>query len=50
MRQRGPRGPKRGPLFDYLEVFYNGQRRHSALAYLSPRVFEQRCEQEVASA
>ena len=28
-------------LFEYLEVFYNGQRRHSALGYLSPRVFEQ---------
>lgn len=29
-------------LFDYLEIFYNGQRRHSALGYLSPRAFEQR--------
>jgi ketol-acid reductoisomerase len=26
----------------YLERFYNGQRRHSALGYLSPRAFEQR--------
>jgi putative transposase len=33
-------------LFEYLEVFYNGQRRHSALGYLSPRAFEQRREQE----
>jgi transposase InsO family protein len=32
-------------LFEYLEVFYNGQRRHSALGYLSPRVFEQRQQQ-----
>ena len=27
-------------LFDYIEVFYNGQRRHSSLGYLSPRAFE----------
>src|SRR4029434_4005656 len=26
--------------FDYLELLYNGQRRHSALGYLSPRAFE----------
>ncbi len=36
-------------LFDYLEVFYNGQRRHSALGYLSPRVFEQRQEQDAVA-
>jgi transposase InsO family protein len=30
----------RAELFEYLEVFYNGQRRHSALGYLSPRAFE----------
>jgi transposase InsO family protein len=26
--------------FDYIEVFYNQRRRHSALAYLSPAAFE----------
>jgi putative transposase len=26
--------------FDYIEVFYNRQRRHSALAYLSPADYE----------
>ncbi len=36
----------RTELFEYLEVFYNGQRRHSALGYLSPRAFEQRREHE----
>lgn len=41
------RAVARTELFDYLEVFYNGQRRHSALGYLSPRAFEQRREQEV---
>ena len=27
-------------LFDYIEVFYNRQRRHSALGYLCPVAFE----------
>ena len=26
--------------FDFIEVFYNGKRRHSTLGYLSPREFE----------
>jgi transposase InsO family protein len=30
----------RTELFEYLELFYNGWRRHSALGYLSPRAFE----------
>ena len=28
-------------LFDYIEIFYNRQRRHSAIKYLSPVQFEQ---------
>jgi transposase InsO family protein len=39
------RAVARTELVDYLELFYNGQRRHSALGYLSPRAFEQRREQ-----
>lgn len=27
-------------MFDYIEVFYNRQRRHSSLGYLSPAAFE----------
>ena len=27
-------------IFDYIEVFYNRQRRHSSLGYLSPAEFE----------
>jgi putative transposase len=32
----------RSALFDYVEVFYNRRRRHSALGYLSPESFERR--------
>ena len=31
----------RKDVFDYIEVFYNRQRRHSTLGYLSPAAFEQ---------
>lgn len=34
------RAAARAELFEYIEVFYNGQRRHSSLGYLSPRAFE----------
>jgi len=27
--------------FEYIEVFYNRQRRHSTLGYLSPAEYEQ---------
>ena len=30
----------RTALFEYIEVFYNRQRRHSALGYLSPEAYE----------
>jgi len=39
------RAAARRDLFEYLEPFYNGRRRHSALGYLSPRAFERRREQ-----
>lgn len=28
-------------IFEYIEVFYNRQRRHSTLGYLSPATYEQ---------
>ena len=37
-------------LFEYIEVFYNGQRRHSSLGYLSPRAFEAERRPEHAQA
>jgi putative transposase len=44
------RAVARAELFDYIEVFYNGQRRHSSLGDLSPRTFErQRVQQQAAA-
>ena len=36
------RAEARSSLFDYIEVFYNRQRKHSTLSYLSPATFEAR--------
>ena len=35
------RAEARRSMFEYIEVFYNRQRRHSALGYVSPCVFEE---------
>ena len=39
----------RAEVFEYLEVFYNGERRHSSLGYVSPVAFE-RCHDQGAKA
>ncbi len=44
------RADARTAIFEYLEVFYNGQRRHSSLGYLSPVAFEQRYEEMALAA
>lgn len=36
-------------LFEYIEIFYNRQRRHSALGYLSPSQFEKKRQEEAAA-
>ena len=42
-RQRlATRGQARAAIFDYIEVFYNRQRRHSTLGNISPAEFERR--------
>ena len=38
----------RGQVFEYLEVFYNRQRRHSTLGYKTPLEFEQLRNRTVA--
>ncbi len=35
-------------VFDYIELFYNGQRRHSTLGYLSPSGFERQWQHHTA--
>ena len=40
----------RAAVFEYLEVFYNGARRHSSLGYLSPVAFERRHQEESLAA
>lgn len=37
----------RGSLFEFLEVYYNQQRRHSSLDYVSPLTYEQRAKEGV---
>jgi transposase InsO family protein len=41
-RQYRTREEARQEIFEYLEVFYNRQRRHSTLGYQSPAEFEAR--------
>ncbi len=38
------RNEARGSIFEYVEVFYNRERRHSALNYKSPIDFERLAE------
>ncbi len=40
------RAEARTAIFEYIEVFYNVQRLHSSLGYLSPVAFEQQYEQK----
>lgn len=41
-------GEAKMDLFDYLEVFYNQQRRHSTLGQISPAAFERRFSAQAA--
>jgi putative transposase len=42
------RAKARASIFEFIEVFYNGTRRHSALGYLSPAQYEMAVEGEAA--
>jgi len=37
----GTRAEARNAIFEYIEVFYNRQRKHSSLDYVSPTTYEQ---------
>ena len=39
-RRYATQAEARADLFDYIEVFYNRQRRHSLLQYRSPAAYE----------
>ena len=43
------RAQARSEVFEYIEVFYNRTRRHSALGYLSPVDFELRYHEPLAA-
>ncbi|QFP75378.1 transposase (plasmid) [Deinococcus sp. AJ005] len=40
-KARGTRASMRTEVFEWIEVFYNRQRRHSSLGYRSPVAFEE---------
>jgi transposase InsO family protein len=40
----------RTAIFEYIEAFYNRQRRHSTLGYLSPAAFEDRYHRQASAA
>lgn len=42
-RRYRTRAEARQDIFEYIEVFYNRQRRHSSLGYLSPVDYEESC-------
>ncbi len=44
------RAEARPAIFEYLEMFYNGQRLHSSLGYVSPIAFERQYERQQRAA
>ena len=39
-KARGNRAQTRSIVFEWIEAFYNRERRHSSLGYCSPQTFE----------
>jgi putative transposase len=50
LRRFATRAEAREAIFDFIEVFYNRQRRHSTLGYISPVEFEKKFDQELQQA
>ena len=48
-RRFATRAEAREAIFEFIEVFYNGTRRHSTLGYLSPVEFEMKFNQETST-
>lgn len=46
LRRFATREEAREAIFDFIEVFYNRERRHSSLGYVSPAVYEMNFDQE----
>ena len=46
LRRFATREEAREAIFHFIEVFYNGQRRHSTLGYVSPKEFENKFIEE----
>ncbi len=44
------RAEARPAIFEYLEMFYNGQRLHSSLGYVSPIAFERQYKRQQRAA
>ena len=45
-RRFATRAEAREAIFDFIEVFYNRERRHSSLGYVSPVEYEMKFDQE----
>ena len=43
-RRSETRAQRRCEITEHIEIFYNGQRRHSKSDNLAPAMFEQQCE------
>ena len=48
-RRFQPRAQAEAAIREYIEIFYNRQRRHSRLGYLSPAVFAKNFRESAAT-
>jgi putative transposase len=46
LRRFATRQEARAAIFDFIEVFYNRERRHSSLGYVSPVEYEMNFDQD----